>query len=145
MKSAGFGLLMVVGSAGMARGRTGSVARSPPQFKGHMWPNCRSTGRCRAPPSTAESRNGLLQAIVTNTLRTSDLAARSRDGRAPENPLGYAAVFLLPSPHPHASLQAMSALAKLHRELERCRRCAKMTGPVIHGPALDTRVMLVGQ
>src|SRR5882724_1693124 len=38
-----------------------------------------------------------------------------------------------------------AALRALHVELEACRRCAKMTGPVIHGPALKTKVMLVGQ
>lgn len=37
------------------------------------------------------------------------------------------------------------SLQKLHAELERCRRCPGMTGPVIHGPALKTRVMLIGQ
>lgn len=37
------------------------------------------------------------------------------------------------------------SLKKLHLELEQCRRCSGMTGPVIHGPALKTKVMLVGQ
>jgi uracil-DNA glycosylase len=37
------------------------------------------------------------------------------------------------------------SLLKLHRELERCRRCANVIGPVIHGPALRTKVMLIGQ
>jgi uracil-DNA glycosylase len=37
------------------------------------------------------------------------------------------------------------SLRQLHRELEQCRRCPGMQGPVIHGPALKTRVMLVGQ
>src|SRR5882672_2522978 len=43
------------------------------------------------------------------------------------------------------NLTPMSALNRLHRELEACRRCPNMTGPVIHGPALKTKVMLVGQ
>jgi uracil-DNA glycosylase len=37
------------------------------------------------------------------------------------------------------------SLTRLHRELEACRRCKGMIGPVIHGPALRTKVMLVGQ
>jgi uracil-DNA glycosylase len=40
---------------------------------------------------------------------------------------------------------SLKSLEDLHAELERCRRCAGMSGPVIHGPALRTRVMLVGQ
>jgi uracil-DNA glycosylase len=57
----------------------------------------------------------------------------------PENPLGRAAVSLLPWRFLKMSLEA------LHAQLEQCRRCPKMSGPVIHGPALRTRVMLVGQ
>jgi uracil-DNA glycosylase len=37
------------------------------------------------------------------------------------------------------------ALSSLHAELEQCRRCKNMHGPVIHGPAIKTKVMLVGQ
>jgi uracil-DNA glycosylase len=36
-------------------------------------------------------------------------------------------------------------LEELHRELDRCRACDGMIGPVVHGPALLSRVMLVGQ
>lgn len=33
----------------------------------------------------------------------------------------------------------------VHRELDACRACPKMIGPVVHGPAVMSRVMLVGQ
>ncbi|MGO9833831.1 MAG: uracil-DNA glycosylase family protein [Polyangiaceae bacterium] len=38
-----------------------------------------------------------------------------------------------------------SALLALHRELDQCRACPKMIGPVVHGPAVASRVILVGQ
>jgi uracil-DNA glycosylase len=37
------------------------------------------------------------------------------------------------------------ALELLHGELEACRLCAKMIGPVVHGAPVVSRVMLVGQ
>src|SRR5580692_7711640 len=37
------------------------------------------------------------------------------------------------------------ALRVLHRELDACRACPRMIGPVVHGPAVLSRVMLVGQ
>ncbi|WP_437679126.1 uracil-DNA glycosylase family protein [Sorangium sp. So ce131] len=36
-------------------------------------------------------------------------------------------------------------LAALHRELEACRACPKMLGPVVHGPAVPSRILLIGQ
>ncbi len=36
-------------------------------------------------------------------------------------------------------------LAVLHAELDACSACSGMTGPPIHGAALDTTVMLIGQ
>jgi uracil-DNA glycosylase len=33
----------------------------------------------------------------------------------------------------------------LHGELDACNACPKMIGPVVHGPPVDSRVMLVGQ
>jgi uracil-DNA glycosylase len=39
----------------------------------------------------------------------------------------------------------VTPLEELHTQLRACRRCPKMHGPVIHGPALKTKVMLVGQ
>lgn len=36
-------------------------------------------------------------------------------------------------------------LAKVHRDLEACRRCPRMVGPVVHGPALPTHIFLLGQ
>lgn len=36
-------------------------------------------------------------------------------------------------------------LRVLHEELGACRACAKMIGPVVHGPAIASRVILVGQ
>jgi uracil-DNA glycosylase len=37
------------------------------------------------------------------------------------------------------------ALELLHRDLDACCACPKMIGPVVHGPAIASRVMLVGQ
>jgi uracil-DNA glycosylase len=37
------------------------------------------------------------------------------------------------------------SLRVLHGELDGCRACPKMIGPVVHGPPVDSRVMLVGQ
>jgi uracil-DNA glycosylase len=39
----------------------------------------------------------------------------------------------------------MQLLRVLHGELDACRACPGMTGPVVHGPAVMSRVMLVGQ
>jgi uracil-DNA glycosylase len=36
-------------------------------------------------------------------------------------------------------------LVDLHAELDACRACDRMIGPVVHGPPLLARVMLVGQ
>ena len=33
----------------------------------------------------------------------------------------------------------------MHTELDACRACPKMIGPVVHGPPVDSRVILVGQ
>jgi uracil-DNA glycosylase len=37
------------------------------------------------------------------------------------------------------------ALELLHHDLDACRACPKMIGPVVHGPPISSRVMLVGQ
>ena len=37
------------------------------------------------------------------------------------------------------------ALRVLHAELATCRSCPKMIGPVVHGPPVASRVILVGQ
>jgi uracil-DNA glycosylase len=36
-------------------------------------------------------------------------------------------------------------LRALHRELEACRLCPQMIGPVVHGPPVLSRILLVGQ
>lgn len=36
-------------------------------------------------------------------------------------------------------------LVELHRELDACRACPKMIGPVVHGPPVPSRILLVGQ
>jgi len=36
-------------------------------------------------------------------------------------------------------------LRTLHRELDGCQLCPNMIGPVVHGPPVDSRVLLVGQ
>jgi uracil-DNA glycosylase len=38
-----------------------------------------------------------------------------------------------------------AALRVLHAELDGCRACPKMIGPVVHGPPVRSRVILVGQ
>jgi uracil-DNA glycosylase len=37
------------------------------------------------------------------------------------------------------------SLAALHRELDACRRCPRVVGPVIHGPPVASNIMLIGQ
>ncbi|HEV3192061.1 MAG TPA: uracil-DNA glycosylase family protein [Polyangiaceae bacterium] len=39
----------------------------------------------------------------------------------------------------------MRALRLLQQELDACRACPKMIGPVVHGPPVASRVMLIGQ
>ena len=39
----------------------------------------------------------------------------------------------------------MKELRLIHERLKNCRKCKKVCGPPVHGPALDTRVLLVGQ
>ena len=36
-------------------------------------------------------------------------------------------------------------LLALHEELDACKRCPKMVGPVVHGPPVKTSVFLIGQ
>jgi uracil-DNA glycosylase len=36
-------------------------------------------------------------------------------------------------------------LRALHLELDGCRACPKMVGPVVHGPPVQSRILLVGQ
>jgi uracil-DNA glycosylase len=42
-------------------------------------------------------------------------------------------------------LSGETRLTLLHRELEACRACPNMIGPVVHGPPLMSRILLVGQ
>ncbi|KYF88050.1 uracil-DNA glycosylase [Sorangium cellulosum] len=42
-------------------------------------------------------------------------------------------------------VSAEERLAALHRELEACRACPKMIGPVVHGPPVPSRILLIGQ
>src|SRR3954447_6012585 len=37
------------------------------------------------------------------------------------------------------------ALSVLHTELDACRACPKMIGPVVHGPPVVSKILLVGQ
>jgi len=41
--------------------------------------------------------------------------------------------------------QTVTRLRVLHRELAKCRKCPKMIGPVVHGPPVPSRVLLIGQ
>jgi len=38
-----------------------------------------------------------------------------------------------------------ASLAALHRELDACRACPAVIGPVVHGPPVESRILLVGQ
>jgi uracil-DNA glycosylase len=42
-------------------------------------------------------------------------------------------------------VQKVRALEILHRELDACTACPNMIGPVVHGPAVASRILLVGQ
>ena len=39
----------------------------------------------------------------------------------------------------------MSRFLEIHQGIVACRLCPKMVGPPVHGPALDTRIFLLGQ
>ncbi len=39
----------------------------------------------------------------------------------------------------------MTRLRLLHQELGACHKCRKMKGPVVHGPAIKSPVLLIGQ
>jgi uracil-DNA glycosylase len=39
----------------------------------------------------------------------------------------------------------VTRLRVLHQELAGCRKCRKMKGPVVHGPAIASPVLLIGQ
>ncbi len=43
------------------------------------------------------------------------------------------------------SQAGLRRLKVLHTELDACRACPDMIGPVVHGPAIASRVLLVGQ
>lgn len=45
----------------------------------------------------------------------------------------------------NAARSRRAALTLLHQELDACRACPKMIGPVVHGPAVPSDVMLIGQ
>lgn len=40
---------------------------------------------------------------------------------------------------------ARESLLRLHSELDACRRCPQMIGPVVHGPPVLSEVLLIGQ
>lgn len=40
---------------------------------------------------------------------------------------------------------SIKRLQVLHRELDACKACPEMIGPVVHGPAIESPVLLVGQ
>jgi uracil-DNA glycosylase len=42
-------------------------------------------------------------------------------------------------------MNALAQLKQLHRRLERCRACPSVVGPVVHGPPVVSRILLVGQ
>jgi uracil-DNA glycosylase len=42
-------------------------------------------------------------------------------------------------------LNTVTQLRALHHQLQACRACPKMIGPVVHGPPVDTRLLLIGQ
>src|SRR3954470_10084400 len=42
-------------------------------------------------------------------------------------------------------MTAVRSLLAVHRELDACRACPNMIGPVVHGPPVLSKVFLVGQ
>jgi len=44
-----------------------------------------------------------------------------------------------------AAASTTARLEALHRELDACRRCPGMIGPVVHGPPVKSTVFLIGQ
>src|SRR6266852_354339 len=42
-------------------------------------------------------------------------------------------------------MNALAQLKQLHRRLETCRACPSVIGPVVHGPPVVSRILLVGQ
>src|SRR5260370_31518991 len=42
-------------------------------------------------------------------------------------------------------MNALAQLEQLHRRLEMCRACPSVIGPVVHGPPVLSRILLVGQ
>jgi uracil-DNA glycosylase len=42
-------------------------------------------------------------------------------------------------------MEVVQKLQRLHRELDACKACPKMVGPVVHGAAVDSRILLIGQ
>lgn len=49
------------------------------------------------------------------------------------------------SPKLASSARRLELMTEVHRDLDACRACPKMIGPVVHGPPVLGRVMLVGQ
>jgi len=45
----------------------------------------------------------------------------------------------------HKGRDVLAELRVLHTKLDACRACPNMIGPVVHGPPIDTRILLVGQ
>ncbi|HYX92873.1 MAG TPA: uracil-DNA glycosylase family protein [Myxococcaceae bacterium] len=45
----------------------------------------------------------------------------------------------------HGDSGTIRKLQALHCELETCRACPNVVGPVVHGPAVPSRILLVGQ
>jgi len=43
------------------------------------------------------------------------------------------------------SAKVKRALAVLHAEFDACKACPKMVGPVVHGPAVVSKILLIGQ
>jgi uracil-DNA glycosylase len=43
------------------------------------------------------------------------------------------------------ALKTRPRLVSLHRELDACRACPGVVGPVVHGPAVESRIFLIGQ
>jgi hypothetical protein len=42
-------------------------------------------------------------------------------------------------------LRTEALLARVHADLDACRACPNMIGPVVHGPPVVSRVLLLGQ
>lgn len=77
------------------------------------------------------ARSGSIAPSLRNVLS----AVRADEPRRP----------LTPRRGPTRAARVLRQLESLHRELDACRACPNVVGPVVHGPPVPSRIALVGQ